>query len=67
MLKAGLVQVVKNVSKDDSFLSKKITIYLCHRDCGMKLKQIGSYFNITESAVSEASRRFDVSLIIIFI
>ena len=56
------MQVDKNVSKDDSSLSKKITIYLCHRDCGMKLKQIGNYFNITESAVSEASRRFDVSL-----
>ncbi len=46
----------------NSSLLKKITIYLCHRDCGMKLKQIGNYFSISESAVSETSRRFDVSL-----
>jgi len=58
----GVYRYVSRMLQLDSSLSKKITIYLCHRYCGMKLKQIGNYFNITESAVSEASRRFNVSL-----
>lgn len=48
------VHVNNNVS-----LSRKMTIYLCHKYCGVKLKRIGQYFNISESGASEASRRFD--------
>jgi len=43
-------------------LSKKMTLYLCHRYSGLTLKDIGKHFNICESAVTEASRRFDVFL-----
>jgi hypothetical protein len=43
-------------------LSKKITIYLFHKYSGMQLKEIGSYFGIGDSAISESSRQFDVIL-----
>ncbi|MEN8263881.1 MAG: hypothetical protein ABFR82_10485 [Nitrospirota bacterium] len=53
---------VHKLSNYKSSLSKKVTIYLCHRYSGMKLKDIGKYFNIAESAVSEASSRFGIFL-----
>lgn len=34
-------------------------VYLCHRYSGLCLKEIGSYFGISESAVSQISRRFE--------
>jgi len=40
-------------------LSKKVGIYLCHKYSGAKLKEIGERFGITESAVTQASRRFE--------
>jgi chromosomal replication initiation ATPase DnaA len=32
-------------------------LYLCHRYTGKRLKDIGTYFGIGESGVSQASRR----------
>ena len=53
---------IRNAINCNSSLSKKMTLYLCHRYSGMKLKDIGKYFNISESAVSEASKRFGIFL-----
>lgn len=38
-------------------LSKKVKLYFCHRYSGKKLKEIGAYFDIGESGVSQSSRR----------
>jgi hypothetical protein len=38
------------------------SIYLCHRYSGARLKEIGAYFVIGESAVSQASRRFAIKM-----
>ena len=35
-----------------------MTIYLCHRFSGTKLKEIGAQFGVKESAVSQSGRRF---------
>jgi hypothetical protein len=42
----------------DAGLERKIGIYLAHRYTGAQLKEIGTYFDKTESAISQASRRF---------
>jgi len=39
-------------------VTKKMSIYLCHRYSGAKLKEIGERFGGGESAVSQSSRRF---------
>ncbi len=38
------------------------TLYLCHRHSRSTLKEIGSFFGIGESAVSQASHRFKMAL-----
>ncbi len=42
--------------------AKKAIIYLSHRFSGLSLKEIGRQFGIKESAVSQASRRFESAL-----
>ena len=39
-------------------VARKAAIYLSHRHSGRSLREIGSVFNIGESTVSQASRRF---------
>jgi REP element-mobilizing transposase RayT len=60
------VQEISNEAKavwgEDTALSKKATLYLCHRYSGRTLKEIGNYFGIGESSVSQASRRFKLTL-----
>jgi hypothetical protein len=42
--------------------TSKAAIYLSHRFSGISLKEIGKHFGIKESAVSQASRRFESAL-----
>lgn len=49
---------VNEVLSYQGSLAKKVTKYLCHQYSGMKLKDIEKHFNVSESAVSEASRQF---------
>ncbi len=53
---------VKVVMEEDTALSRKASLYLCHRYSRRTLKEIGSYFGIGESAVSQASHRFKLTL-----
>jgi putative transposase len=58
-------EIAERVSKE--FLdwpehARKVTIYLSHRFSGAPLKEIGKQFGIGESAVSQASRRFESTL-----
>ena len=43
-------------------LARKVAIYLCHRFSNVPLREIGNHFSVGESAVSQASRRFQVEL-----
>jgi putative transposase len=42
--------------------ARKTAIYLSHKFSGVSLKEIGKHFGIRESAVSQASRRFELTL-----
>ncbi len=53
---------VEAVLLQDTALSRKASLYFCHRYSRKTLKEIGSYFGIGESAVSQASHRFKLTL-----
>ncbi len=60
-----IAETYKEVSvlcNNNSSLSKKITVYLFHKYSDKRLKEIGSYFGIGDSAVSEASKQFNIIL-----
>ncbi len=46
------------VYNGDASQSKKITLYLFHKYSDKRLREIGEFFGIGESAVSDATRRF---------
>ena len=52
-----IVGTVNGVLKGDEKLARQVSLYFCHRRSGLKLKEIGAYFRIGESGVSEASQR----------
>ena len=54
-------EVEKILGKNEA-ISRKAGIYLSHRYSGSVLREIGEYFGIGESAVSQESRRFRLIL-----
>jgi len=50
---------VDTVAWRDAGLSRGIKIYLCRQYSGARLKEIGAFFDIGESGVSQASRRIE--------
>jgi DNA-directed RNA polymerase specialized sigma subunit len=52
-----IVDEVDSVFSKETSLAPNAKIYLCQRYKGEKLKDIGGYFGIGESGVSQASRR----------
>jgi REP element-mobilizing transposase RayT len=57
-----IIKEVEAVFKGKHSLSKKAALYLCHKYSGRTLKEIGDYFGIGESGVSQSSRRFSKEL-----
>jgi chromosomal replication initiation ATPase DnaA len=57
-----IISTVKSVAEEDNAVTIRMSIYLCHRYSGPKLKEIGERFGVGESAVSQTSRRFSASL-----
>ena len=53
---------VEFVFGSDNALSKRVKLYFCHRYSGRKLKEIGAYFDIGESGVSQSSRRVSLKI-----
>jgi putative transposase len=43
---------------EDEKMVRRATIHLCHKYSGLRLREIGDYFNVRDTAISEASRRF---------
>jgi putative transposase len=65
LTKIALENIVEGVElefQDKPNHIKKVVIYLGHRFSGLSLKEIGNRFGIMESAVSQASRRFESAL-----
>lgn len=52
-----IIYEVDSVFGSESALARKVKMYLCQRYTGEKLKDIGQYFGIGESGVSQACRR----------
>jgi hypothetical protein len=48
---------VESVYVNEPVLSRSVKMFFCKRMTGEKLKDIGSYFDVGESGVSQASRR----------
>ncbi len=57
-----IMKVVDTVLKGKERLKRVAGIYLSHRYSGLGLREIGGYFGIGESAVSQSSRRFGMEL-----
>jgi len=50
-------KAAEEIFRKEEKTGKKVSLYLSHRYSGMKLKEIGEYFGISESGVTQASRR----------
>ena len=59
---ADTYEKVKAICNSDASLSKKVTLYLFHKYSDKRLSEIGTFFGIGESAVSDASKRLCVIL-----
>jgi DNA-directed RNA polymerase specialized sigma subunit len=58
--KPDIGEIIDEIEKkipEDMALLKRVQIYVCHRYSGQKLKDIGEYFGIGVSGVSQSSRR----------
>jgi putative transposase len=51
------MESVRGTFREDNRLAKKVSIYLCHRYSGARLKEIGEKFGIGASGVSQLSIR----------
>jgi len=62
--KACIPKILKETESffEDRAVARKAALYLCHRFSGRSLREIGRHFGIGESAVSQASRRFEQNL-----
>lgn len=58
----GLIKAADGEFRDKPGLARKAAIYLSHRYSGRSLREIGAVFNIGESAVSQASSRFEMEI-----
>jgi len=59
-IKPGLDQIVdaiESVIGTDTALPRQVKLYFCHRCSGKKLREIGGRFGISDSGVSQSSRR----------
>ena len=50
-------RVVEDRFGEDPATARRVGLYLCHRHSGRRLKEIGAEYGVTESAVTQASRR----------
>jgi len=53
-----IVTAVRAEFHDDEKLARRASIHLCHKHSGLRLGEIGESFNVRDTAISEASRRF---------
>jgi hypothetical protein len=53
-------QAVDSLLQADEKLARQVKLYLCHRYRGKKLREIGKRFGISESGVTQATRRIQL-------
>jgi len=57
-----IVNAVKNILVENEKLARQASIHICHKYSGVGLREIGSLFDVGETAIVEASRRFSVKM-----
>ncbi len=57
-----IIKEVDRVFRENGTLAKGVKIYLCHKHTDKMLKEIGNYFGIGASGVSQASRRIAIKI-----
>jgi hypothetical protein len=57
-----ITDTVKSVFGNNAKLVRNASIHICHKYSGVKLKEIGQLFAVRESAITEASRRFQLKM-----
>lgn len=57
-----MINAVKTVFVENEKLARQASIHICHKYSGVKLREIGSLFDVGETAIVEASRRFSLKM-----
>lgn len=57
-----IVNVVKTIFVENEKLARQASIHICHKYSGVKLREIGNLFDVGETAIVEASRRFSLKM-----
>ena len=52
--------IIDSVLQPDEKLARQVKLYLCHRYSGKRLREIGERFGVSESGVTQASRRIAI-------
>jgi len=56
----NIEHVIDSVLQSDEKLARQVKLYLCHRYSGKRLREIGERFGVSESGVTQASRRIGI-------
>lgn len=54
-----IIELIDTMADDTFSMDRNLKIYLCRKHTGEKLKTIGEYFGIGDSAVSQSGKRFE--------
>ena len=57
-----IYEITRKVFVDNMRLARLAGIYLCHRYSGAKLNEIGALFLLSDSGVTQTSRRFEAAM-----
>ena len=55
-------QITELVFGNQHKIARNVALYLCHKYTGATLKEIGQQYGISESGVSQASRRMAIKI-----
>lgn len=56
-----IIDAVKHEIENEK-LARQMSIHICHKYSGAKLREIGDLFNVKETAIAESSRRFSLKM-----
>ncbi len=57
-----IIGVVRSIVTESEKLARQVSIHICHKRSGAKLREIGHLFDVRETAITESSRRFSLKL-----
>ena len=57
-----IIITVEKLIADDNSLSRKVSIFFCHRYSGARLREVGERFGMSDAAITQASKRIRVAV-----